>query len=250
MSAHEEKISNKRRKLFKALSAVPVVATFGPGEALANTSSIQCAAKIRAGDPAINIPDLVTGIKDNDGTEQEGVFVRNRTAWMFSTDSRIADPDNPGSYRDFSAINGISEADLAAGFFLVAVGAGLPDLTDPYETGVDGEEGNGPYVATNDARTQIDARAIVFNGGNISIQVDGVDVLTSASEGRLGGFAVIGHTVAVDEADDRMFVIDSIYPADIPSGGTTPGSLQAMNGTCLDSFKLAGNGGNDKLTIG
>ena len=42
MAAHEEKISDKRRKLFKALSAAPVVMTLRPGSALANQSAYQC----------------------------------------------------------------------------------------------------------------------------------------------------------------------------------------------------------------
>lgn len=46
MAAHEEKISDKRRKLFKALSAAPVVLTLRPGSANANSSAFQCAAKI------------------------------------------------------------------------------------------------------------------------------------------------------------------------------------------------------------
>ena len=33
MAAHDEKISQNRRKLFKALSAAPVVATLAPGQA-------------------------------------------------------------------------------------------------------------------------------------------------------------------------------------------------------------------------
>jgi len=46
MAAHEEKISSKRRKLFKALSAAPVVMTLRPGDAVANNSAFQCAEKI------------------------------------------------------------------------------------------------------------------------------------------------------------------------------------------------------------
>lgn len=42
MAAHDEKISNNRRRLFKALSAAPVVATLRPGAAMAGTSSYQC----------------------------------------------------------------------------------------------------------------------------------------------------------------------------------------------------------------
>lgn len=44
-SQDDHQISEQRRRLFKALSAVPVVATLRPGEALANGSAFQCAAK-------------------------------------------------------------------------------------------------------------------------------------------------------------------------------------------------------------
>ena len=42
MAARDDKISNNRRRLFKALSAAPVVATLQPGQALANASNLQC----------------------------------------------------------------------------------------------------------------------------------------------------------------------------------------------------------------
>ena len=42
MAARDDKISNKRRRLFKALSAAPVVATLHPGSALATSSAYQC----------------------------------------------------------------------------------------------------------------------------------------------------------------------------------------------------------------
>jgi hypothetical protein len=42
MASQDDQISDKRRRLFKALSAAPVVATLRPGEALANTSAFQC----------------------------------------------------------------------------------------------------------------------------------------------------------------------------------------------------------------
>jgi len=43
MTAHDEKISKNRRRLFKALSTAPVVATLQPGSALAG-STMQCLA--------------------------------------------------------------------------------------------------------------------------------------------------------------------------------------------------------------
>lgn len=42
MAAHDEKISQNRRRLFKALSTAPVVATLSPGSALATGSVLQC----------------------------------------------------------------------------------------------------------------------------------------------------------------------------------------------------------------
>jgi len=42
MPAHDDNISDKRRRLFKALSTVPVVMTLQPGSALANSSAYQC----------------------------------------------------------------------------------------------------------------------------------------------------------------------------------------------------------------
>ncbi|MEZ5588005.1 MAG: hypothetical protein R3E46_13110 [Sedimenticolaceae bacterium] len=47
MAAHDDKISTNRRRLFKALSSVPVVMTLRPGSALANSSAYQCLATAR-----------------------------------------------------------------------------------------------------------------------------------------------------------------------------------------------------------
>jgi len=55
MTDHDDQISNNRRRLFKALSAAPVVMTLRPGEVLANNSAFQCAEKIA--DPA-QLPNL------------------------------------------------------------------------------------------------------------------------------------------------------------------------------------------------
>ncbi len=46
MAAQDDKISENRRRLFKALSAAPVVATLRPGT-LAAGSAYQCAAPLR-----------------------------------------------------------------------------------------------------------------------------------------------------------------------------------------------------------
>ena len=61
MAAQEEKISGKRRKLFKALSAAPAVVTLSPGSALATDSAFQCALKIAdsTSDPNLTQPGPV-----------------------------------------------------------------------------------------------------------------------------------------------------------------------------------------------
>lgn len=45
MAAHDEKISQNRRRLFKALSTAPVIMTLRPGEAFATASAVQCLDK-------------------------------------------------------------------------------------------------------------------------------------------------------------------------------------------------------------
>jgi hypothetical protein len=62
MSSKDDQISSNRRRLFKALSAAPVVATLRPGEALANTSAYQCAENIVNGNTPLTEmgPNTVT----------------------------------------------------------------------------------------------------------------------------------------------------------------------------------------------
>jgi hypothetical protein len=55
MSSKDDQISSNRRRLFKALSAAPVVATLRPGEALANTSAFQCIANLNKDGVTFNL---------------------------------------------------------------------------------------------------------------------------------------------------------------------------------------------------
>lgn len=63
MAAHDDKISTNRRRLFKALSSVPVVMTLRPGSALANTSAYQCVTDIAAKPDPVNLfhPNTMPG---------------------------------------------------------------------------------------------------------------------------------------------------------------------------------------------
>jgi hypothetical protein len=72
MASKDDQISDKRRRLFKALSAAPIVATLRPGEALASHSAYQCAAKIA--DPAQD-PNLDP---DNYSSSQLDGFLRKQ----------------------------------------------------------------------------------------------------------------------------------------------------------------------------
>ena len=55
MAGNDDKVSDNRRRLFKALSTVPVVMTLRPGEALAINSAFQCADKIADPDTLPNL---------------------------------------------------------------------------------------------------------------------------------------------------------------------------------------------------
>lgn len=65
MAAHDEKISQNRRKLFKALSAAPVVATLAPGQAAAQASAFQCLNNI-VGETTPPTPLLSSGVPISD----------------------------------------------------------------------------------------------------------------------------------------------------------------------------------------
>jgi len=98
MAAHDDKISDNRRRLFKALSAAPVVMTLRPGSALANASAYQCAA---------NIPDPTTlsyGTETVPVCEGEGCYAyQPRPYWDVSgcgypTVPQIVVETQPGTY--------------------------------------------------------------------------------------------------------------------------------------------------------
>jgi hypothetical protein len=84
MSAPEDKISGNRRRLFKALSAAPVVAVLKPGAALANASAFQCAAKLRVAPPPNWIAGIpATAVSVGDGIYTiDGFFFRSATFWL------------------------------------------------------------------------------------------------------------------------------------------------------------------------
>jgi hypothetical protein len=252
MATQDNQISDKRRRLFKALSAAPVVATLSPGEALANASSVQCAANIRNGTtPVTELGPLDITLEQN-GWEQHGTYVKNRWAWWFTSDSRVT--DDVGDLVPLSG-SGIGEGDLTSGFVVVAVGD-LP--TQQTFSGTDGTATDTPYLATTPTPVDVTSQAHYVPGtGVLQIKNSSGDVCLRSvdpttgdvSDGGLAGFAVIGRTIPEGSVDDRDFVIDNIYPKSVPSG-TAAGDLQAMNGTCLHSFKMAGTDDHRTLTIG
>jgi hypothetical protein len=97
------------------LSAAPVVATLRPGEALANSSAFQCAAKIR---------DDLTLIPVVDDPSTDGFVRRELFSWVLVANSQRQDDD--GNLVPLLG-TGITEQDLNARLSLVSMNPTAPD---------------------------------------------------------------------------------------------------------------------------
>ena len=94
MAAHDDKISTNRRRLFKALSAVPVVATLRPGIAAA-TSAYQCVLKDLQDSPAL--PYIAPCPPGGCPDEQSGFAYRRRYYFERSDGTAVPDTTCPPS---------------------------------------------------------------------------------------------------------------------------------------------------------
>lgn len=156
MAAHDDKISTNRRRLFKALSSVPVVMTLRPGSALANSSAYQCVTEIAARPDPVNLfhPNTMPGAcSDSDlcyayqerkywdvsGCGYPGIpkiVVETRSGVYVTGDGESALPsfDAGGGLSGFSARGGTytcsSPISSQQGLFLVA-GTPSPDANSP-----------------------------------------------------------------------------------------------------------------------
>ena len=117
MSVNDEKISANRRRLFKALSAAPMVFTLRPGSALANSSMFQCLADGFAADTGTNdfLPDgSICGQKDSDNC----FAYKQLTYWQVPDEPPISQAVGSGDLR--GAV--IVEIDPIAGVFMTTEG--------------------------------------------------------------------------------------------------------------------------------
>lgn len=196
MAAHDDKISTNRRRLFKALSSVPVVMTLRPGSALANTSAYQCLADGKISNwhkydwPHINMP-----CPNDGGTACYAYEYRNYI-----------------NAKEGTAVSGVS---CIQGLHHILI-----------EVGGDGSESyldfNGnmasSYVGVDPADN---ALRVLINGSG--------DVCKTGIPVRRGLFAVVGHA---DEGK-TTFTVDGVFP-EYRIEDTN--GYQGITGTCMNSI--------------
>jgi hypothetical protein len=237
MSAHEEQISQNRRRLFKALSVTPVVATLSPGSAVAGHSAYQCAAKLRT-------DTLVPGPNDI----QSSVFEeQSLMTWVLTSANRLLrdelDPPEPV----WLGGTGITAAELSTGITVVSMDPDHPELGPFYE--LDGsnfvdrfELGTMARVeVTGDTLTVINKRTSApYTTGRAAIEATGVPKLYAKVYRTLGGDCG-PQDCSVEYLGDYPQVQVDHTVIDENSGGAP----QGMSGTCLGSFADSG-----KVTTG
>ena len=248
MAVHNDKISKKRRDLFKALSAVPVVSTLTPGSALAAQSSMQCAAKLRE-----EFPDPPLGPVDAGSVTNPFIYAELRY-WILTV-ADITDPNpKPGEsgIKDLTGIL-IDPADLPLTIVeVVADAINWPDSPAGLYL-LDGTSFDDLF--TTGTYQVVGGQLQIFNGASPSKLVATLSALT-------GDFLVVARTKSIinedgDEIPDGAIDTLGIYPEEeFPPnpkpGGPDPGDPQGISATCLSSFNDAatGGGGSRGLTSG
>lgn len=221
MAAHDDKISNNRRRLFKALSAVPVVATLRPGEALANSSAFQCVAKVRAE----NFSPLPTS---SGGVQSFGPFAS-------------ADPTDPSNPHNLVAEDVARwYVDLANG---VPVQNVVCDITPPMEgfAVLYGGMNNLGNVRHQDASRNFEGgnplanAAFVLDAGNERLEFTNTagEVCWTVSPAQQGYWAKVIRTDANDTVIETY--LGQSHPRRRIRLNASAGQNQAITATCLCS---------------
>lgn len=203
MAAHNEKVSNNRRRLFKALSSVPVVMTLRPGSALANQSAYQCL------DHGANISNWHQSnwphINDPCKEGEVCYAYERRYYWDTSTGKPVM-------------VNGKPAACPALHKVIVQTNGGFLDFT--------GNDAS-PFVTFNPTDTTL----LILQDGNGQACIEDIPR-------QEGLFAVVGHPI--DNGTD--FVIDGTMPeARIESGyqGITGTCLTSIAGAVPPNYTLS-----------
>ena len=204
MAAHDDKISNNRRRLFKALSAAPVVVTLRPGEALASTSNVfQCAAK-----------DM--------GTPKDFYYLETET-----TLARCNQKD-PGCYvyeeRDYWGPFAGLDGDCADANRWIVVDVGGTTLYAVVTPGNDFNPRQFPFDGWTASVTGQVLR-VSRTTGSTTVQC------IQDNKPKTGLFLVVGKPQFDNNDLPNDWVPLGVYPQFIPQTGN-----ENLAGTCLDSF--------------
>lgn len=216
MASDNQPVSDKRRRLFKALSAAPVVATLKPGEALARMSSYQCLTQdMGHAQPYFFLQEDVADAKLRCNDADSGCYAyEERYYWLFSgngsntcvNDWLVVDVTRIGSSpEELWLVNGLATAPLK--------------VSDAASSG----------VVVVDATNGSTDKKLSYTGGTCQ------DNNLNATR-KTGLFLAVGNPV--DEnlsptlVDPIGWKSDGVYPKFIPDNTGT----QNLAGTCLDSF--------------
>jgi hypothetical protein len=223
MSSKDDQISSNRRRLFKALSAAPVVAAMNPGHALANASAYQCAMKLRENPPrpfltASQVPN--GAVPDENGIlSVQGYLYRSVKYWV------KPDADRPTSRDCFR------EGYQPLPQYVVL----FTDLDEPTNlTKAKLLAGDGTLLAADGAPPTIvqlkksDPNVLEYgriDGGNFV-------VCGEISPAKNGFVAYVGQTTGNDSGWNGLGFVPEFRISD----NTQPGALQGMTESCMHSF--------------
>jgi hypothetical protein len=200
MAAHEDKISNNRRKLFKALSTAPVVATLSPGSALATQSAYQCLTK------AVDMPPANLYHRIDPGCSNDLCYVyQEKDFWEVPLNTS----GGGGGTTEFDTTGWPQAAiDLIGQTIVLAESGIFVTLT-------------GDVVAAELVE--------VYDNGNLMRIVDGTETLIDAILTQQGLFLTWVEPLGADETPPIAFA--GTYPEVQPTG-----NFQGITGTCLTSI--------------
>ena len=219
MAAHDDKISTNRRRLFKALSSVPVVMTLRPGSALANSSAYQCVRKARE--------------------EHSGYHWKDKTmsGHFSSCDSHdMCKDDTDGML--FKRLNYWHTTDQNDVIEVTDASVGCPEMVVEMEDGALVDLSTGQPVPSHIRKGGLsgDGRQILEV---TKIDGSGNTVVCRKVVSQKGYGAYVGHT----SNNDTNWHEEGFSPRYKPSSGTGMGESQKISDSCMTSFLNAKTSG-------
>lgn len=237
MAAEDDRISRNRRRLFKALSAVPVVSTLRPGSALAQNSSLQCLAKIREDVAAIEGP-VVTGSSvptpNFTVVGDANQIVEELFCWIFTEDSR-----QPRGTNGFVGLAGIPRPPFVVVDMNQAGGGPYLFLIEGRLRGRTGSDFDSE-ILTDGAFKELapNGAMLVRRAPNLN----GNQPVALVAQREVAAFARVGASIAGPSGEeDYAFEFLGTYPeAGLGQRiGAGPGENQINTWSCMDSMPNA-----------